>query len=69
MARFLNFYPQYTLEDLRALPARDFLYLVGGMLDAQAPEATASSEEKVARAMRAQNERHHAEAVRRLGGR
>jgi hypothetical protein len=57
VARFLNFFPQYKLHELRAMPADEFLYLVGGMMDVQSPEANESSEERVARAVREQHER------------
>lgn len=52
VARFLNFFPQYSLADLRGpgLSLAEFAYLYGGMVDVLNPEATQSFQEKVAAA-------------------
>jgi hypothetical protein len=54
VAGFLNFYPQYTLADLRGggLSWQEFRFLRGGMLDVLEPESTESVEERVARKTR-----------------
>lgn len=57
VAEFLNFFPQYRLEDLRRMAPQDFIYLYGGMLDVKAPHATESAQERVARAVREHHER------------
>lgn len=62
VAQFLNFYPQYRLDDLSRMAPQDFIYLYGGMLDTTAPSATESSEERVARAIR----EHHERALAKL---
>lgn len=62
-ARFLHFYPQYSLADLcgPGLSMEEFAYLYGGMVDVLNPDATTSFEEKAAEAtMRA-----HLKATRR----
>lgn len=55
MARFLHFYPQYSLDDLRngRLQYDEFMFLVGGMFDVEEPERTESQETKVSREVRA----------------
>lgn len=52
VARFLHFYPQYSLADLRGpgLTLAEFAYLFGGMVDVMNPDATTSFEEKAAEA-------------------
>ena len=67
LAEFLHFYPGYRLDDLRRLSVADFIYLVGGMLDVTAPEATESTEERVSRKVREMGARAH-ETARGVGG-
>lgn len=52
LARFLNFYPQYKLSDLREMPVSDFYFLLTGMMDIQAPDLTDPIEELVQKRMR-----------------
>jgi hypothetical protein len=52
VARFLNFYPRYDLDDLALMPVEKFVYLVGGMYDVLSPELTESREEQINRALR-----------------
>ena len=67
VAKFLTFYPQYKLADLREMPAEEFLYLIGGMLDIEAPEATESTEERVNRVLRERASKAHKRATARSG--
>jgi hypothetical protein len=55
IAKFLNFYPQYTLRNLSdgTLTLGEFVYLGGGMLDVLAPESTEPFEDKVESAVKA----------------
>ena len=53
MARFLGFYGQYTLDDLRRMPPQEYLFLLCGMLDVTEPALTEPFEDRVARATRA----------------
>lgn len=69
VARFLNWYPQYRLEDLRHMPPGEFLYLLAGMLDVVAPAATEPASEKIARLSREAHERAVAKARGRRGRR
>lgn len=62
VARFLNWYPQYRLEDLRRMPPGEFLYLLSGMLDVVAPHATEPATERVSRLMREAHEKAMATA-------
>lgn len=53
LARFLHYFPQYTLADLRGgLGFEDFAFLYGGMMDIEHPEAMESFEERMARKTR-----------------
>lgn len=56
VARFLNFYPQYTLADLRTggrLTYGEFMFLVGGMFDTVDPHGpTEPRGDKIQRAVR-----------------
>ena len=67
VARFLHFFPQYTLADLRRMPVQDFHFLMAGLLDVASPQVTEPFEEKAARAVRAQAERAAARARERKG--
>lgn len=51
IARFLHYFPQYTLAELEsgALAPSDFLYLYGGLLDVEQPEVTEPTRDKLAR--------------------
>lgn len=53
VARFLHFFPQYSLDDLRTMPVADYLFLLSGMLDVVSPQLSESFEEKAARATHA----------------
>ena len=48
------------------MPAGEYVYLLGGMMDVLTPDSTESSEERISRAVREQNERAHAAAKRRM---
>ncbi len=52
VARFLHFYPQYSLADIRGpgLSLAEFAYLYGGMVDILNPEATEPFAETAAKA-------------------
>jgi hypothetical protein len=52
IARFLNYFPQYRLSDLREMPFEQFMYLAGGMFDNIDPDRTTPFEDKVTRAAR-----------------
>jgi hypothetical protein len=55
VARFLHFYPQYDLADLRGsgrLSYGEFMFLVGGMFDVESPEHTEPPLDRVNRLMR-----------------
>ena len=69
MARFLNFYSQYRLEDLRRMPPGEFMYLLGGMMDIVNPRATEPPSEKIARLAREAHEKAMAHARGRRGRR
>lgn len=66
IARFLNYFPQYTLDDIRTgrLSAAEFAYLNTGMLDCEFPGET----EPVAVAIRRKVEEAHANAKGKRGG-
>lgn len=64
VARFMHFYPQYRLADLRAMEPAEFQYLMAGMLDMLVPAATESREEAVNRQVR----EAHAKAMAKFGG-
>jgi len=52
VARFLHFYPQYELADLRTggrLNYGEFMFLVAGMFDIEQPEATETTQERTKR--------------------
>ena len=53
MARFLNFYPQYRLSDLRTMSLNEFYFLVAGMLDLSNPDETDPVEEVVQKRLKA----------------
>lgn len=57
VARFLNWYPQYRLEDLRTMPPGEFMYLLAGMMDVVAPATTEPAQEKMSRLAREAHER------------
>lgn len=54
VARFLHYYPQYSLSDLRdgTLGYGEFIYLLGGMFDVEDPTVTESVQDKIARRTR-----------------
>lgn len=49
IARFLNFYPQFRLDDLQTMGPNTFRYLYGGMLDVLNPDQTDPSEVRMRR--------------------
>jgi hypothetical protein len=52
VAKFLHFYPQYKLADLRAgggLTYGEFMFLVGGMFDVEDPEVTEHPRDRIRR--------------------
>jgi len=60
VARFLHFYPQYELADLRGggrLTYGEFMFLVAGMFDVEQPEATEPPAETISRKLRELAER------------
>ena len=54
VAQFLHHFPQYRLSDVTdgTLSMPEFVYLVGGMLDIENPQATETGKERVDRAVR-----------------
>lgn len=55
MARFLHYFPQYELEDLRLggrLTYGQFMFLVGGMFDVEEPSRTEPPQDRITRKMR-----------------
>ncbi len=69
MGQLLATFPQYKLADLESMSHREFIYLVGAMLDLTAPQATEPEVDRVSRAMRGAHERAHARAVQRAQAR
>jgi hypothetical protein len=64
----LNFYHQYKLADLYAMPAGEWQYLMGGMLDVLEPSSTESTEERVTKALRSHAAAAHERARKRRRG-
>lgn len=62
VARFLNFYPQYTLADLEEMSPADYHWLYGGMLDVLNPDHTDPPEVR----MRRRVEEAHRAALAKL---
>lgn len=69
MARFLHYYPQYTLDDLkRGYPSGpDFLMLYAGMVDNENPEQTEPALMARRRLVEGANRRAMEKARRKLG--
>ena len=67
IAKFLNFYPQYKLSDLRdgTLSIAEFRLLYAGMIDIEAPDVTEPLEEQASRLTR---EAHQRAASKKRGG-